>query len=332
MLEIIANEQAAVITTNFAEFKTALDLKMDEYRGLVFTDQQIPEARKTVAELRKLKAAIDTKRKELKKEHMIPYDEFEKQAKEIMSIIDSAIVPINEQIKEAEEIKRDIKRKEISNYFLYVADGNPNYDLSECWNDKWISNASYSIKKIKEEIDSYIAETDAKIAGTQEGINTIKGFNSEFEDKAIELFLNGGSLADAINLIREFEEAKKEAVEKARREEAARIEAENRAAELDGVLDGLEIKNATAQHDELVITEDLAAAMEQLTIDDLPFILSEEATLDDVRFMHCPFDSDMVDTVAQMIQDNGEYLSYGSFDKCREVAEGIINYVLGGIK
>ena len=237
-LNVVVKQQAAVVSANFEEIKTAITAQMDQYKGLVYNDDNIKDARNDVAALRKVAKALDAKRKEVKKTYMIPYDEFEKKTKEIISIINDTIDPIDQQIKLYEEEKRNKRKIAIENYFEEKADGNQYVCLEEVFDSKWLSNMSTSMKSIKAAIDTYIDNVN-------KDIETIESFDSEVTEKAIAKYLNTKQLSDAINIIQEHERIKAEIIkqeeekrkkeeerkrheeiERVRREEAERVRKE----------------------------------------------------------------------------------------------------------
>ncbi|MDO5293346.1 MAG: DUF1351 domain-containing protein [bacterium] len=217
-LNVVVKQQAAVISANFEEIKSALTVEMDQYKGIVYDNSNIVSARNDVATLRKVAKALDTKRKEVKKAHMIPYEEFDKQAKELIEIINGAVEPIDKQIKEYEEEKRQERKIAIQNYFNDKAEGNEYVCLDECWDPKWISNIGTSMKSIRTAIDTYIE-------GRLKDIEAIQAFGSDVTDKAIEKYLKTKQLYDAINIIQEHERMKAEII---RQEEERRKKDEER--------------------------------------------------------------------------------------------------------
>lgn len=97
------------IEWNNEEIKREVADRVAHYKGLVYTDAQIPEAKKDHANLRKFAEALETKRKEVKKQCLAPYELFEKQVKEIVAIVNEPIALIDTQIKEYEQMKKDEK-------------------------------------------------------------------------------------------------------------------------------------------------------------------------------------------------------------------------------
>lgn len=55
------------IEWNNEELKTAIAKKMEDYKGLVFTEETIADGKKDRADLNKLRGAIDNERKRIKK-------------------------------------------------------------------------------------------------------------------------------------------------------------------------------------------------------------------------------------------------------------------------
>lgn len=76
------------IKWNNEELKTEIAAKMEEYKGIVFTEETIKDARKDRANLNKLKNAFEDERKRIKKLCMEPYNQFEQQVKEVTRLID----------------------------------------------------------------------------------------------------------------------------------------------------------------------------------------------------------------------------------------------------
>ena len=99
------------IDWNFEELKKEVAEKASEYLNLVYSDDQIKEAKKDRADLNKFKQALDKKRKEVKAQVMDPYKDFEVKIKELVGIVDKAVDNIDSQIKGYEEGLRQEKEK-----------------------------------------------------------------------------------------------------------------------------------------------------------------------------------------------------------------------------
>ena len=165
------------LVINYEELKAALSVELEKYKGLVVTENQITEAKSTRAKLNKVKAAIEDRRKELKKEYLKPYEIVEKQAKELVNMIDEASSNIANQIKEFEEKEKEAKKIEIAN--LWVKLGYNKITVDKIWNEKWL-NKTFTLSKIKEEMQAQIDDIEGDL-------NAIKELCGEDKQKCLTL-------------------------------------------------------------------------------------------------------------------------------------------------
>ena len=99
-LELSVTQQMGVITGNFDAIKAQLESEMAEYKGKTFTEETKKKAKEDLADLRKLKKNVNTRKLEVKKAYMKPYDDFEEKVKELICVIDEPIGLIDGQVKE----------------------------------------------------------------------------------------------------------------------------------------------------------------------------------------------------------------------------------------
>lgn len=165
------------LVINYEELKAALSVELEKYKGLVVTENQITEAKSTRAKLNKVKAAIEDRRKELKKEYLKPYEIVEKQAKELVAMIDEASSNIANQIKEFEEKEKEAKKIQIAN--LWVKLGYNKITVDKIWNEKWL-NKTFALSKIKEEMQAQIDDIEGDL-------NAIKELCGEDKQKCLTL-------------------------------------------------------------------------------------------------------------------------------------------------
>lgn len=107
------------IEWNFDELKAEIKsvIKEKAYDTVVYSEDQIKDAKSDRAKLNKLMAALENERKSIKNQCMQPYSDFEKQEKELINIIKEAVQNIDSQIKGYEEQQREEKKKKV--YGLY---------------------------------------------------------------------------------------------------------------------------------------------------------------------------------------------------------------------
>ena len=142
----------ALIRGNFDEMQQALSNMMQAYAGLEVTEENIPERKKDVATLRKMKKAIDDKRKSVKTEYEKPLKAFEGKCKELTGIIDAEIERINNDLSayeakrcaEKQSIIRKLYDENIGEYAEYLP-------LDSIYDEKW-ENKTCSEKEIVSDI------------------------------------------------------------------------------------------------------------------------------------------------------------------------------------
>ena len=148
-MELRVNEVAIPekIDFNYEELKAELTSKVSFYETLVYTDDQIKDAKADKANLNKLKRALNDERIRREKEYMQPFNVFKAQINEIIGIIDKPIAVIDEQVKAFDEKRKAEKQKAIEELFATI--GFQNFvTLEKIWDPKWL-NASVSMKSIE---------------------------------------------------------------------------------------------------------------------------------------------------------------------------------------
>lgn len=145
------------IEWNYEELKAELSQKLEDYKGLVYTEEQIKEAKADRAKLNALATAIDSKRKELKKKCLQPYEAFEAQIKDLLALIKEPVSLIDTQIKDFEEEKKKKKLEEVKELFekLKTEAGEELEFISfeQVFEDKFL-NASTSLKQVETVINN----------------------------------------------------------------------------------------------------------------------------------------------------------------------------------
>ena len=220
------------IDFNFEELKTQLASSLELYTGLVVTEDGIKSAKEDRAKLNKLREALETKRKEVKKECMAPYTDFEGKVKELVGLIDKPIAAIDAQLKTYEEQRRADKRAAVNEiYDETIGTLYPLLPFDKLWRDEWY-NTSVSMKKIRDAIIT--AET--KAASDLEVLATVE---SEFAEAVKikylehldlnEALLERARLQERAKRLREYEEQRAKAA--ANLPEEQRTEETSRGAE-----------------------------------------------------------------------------------------------------
>ena len=200
------------ITWNHEEIKKEIAEKVQHYANLVYTDEQIKDAKTDRATLRKFVDALETKRKEMKKLCLAPYDTFEKQIKEIIAIVNEPIVMIDGQVKLYEEKQREEKMEEIIKIFNNC-DFPEWVHIAAVFDEKWL-NVSVKLPAIKTEMET-------KAEQITNDINTLANL-PEFAFEAMEIYKTTLDINKAISEGKRLSDIQKRKLE---------AEAERKAAE-----------------------------------------------------------------------------------------------------
>lgn len=213
--EVIIPEK---ITFNYDELKRELTEKVSMYETLVYTDENIKEAKADRANLNRLKKTLNDERIRREKEYMVPFNAFKAKMNEIISIIDKPVAIIDKQVKEFEEKQKQEKRAAIEELFGTI--GFQNFiTLDKIFNEKWL-NASTSLKSIEEEMKQLMYRFSTDILT----LNNLPEFGFE----AVEVYKTTLDINKAISEAQRMSQIAKAKAEK--EAEQARLKADQDAA------------------------------------------------------------------------------------------------------
>ena len=105
------------IEFNFDELKADLSEQLELYRGLIVTEDSIPGAKDKRAKLNALVKSVEDARKSVKKTMLEPYNDFEKQIKELVALIQQPIDAIDTQVKAFEDAAKEEKYQSIARFY-----------------------------------------------------------------------------------------------------------------------------------------------------------------------------------------------------------------------
>lgn len=115
---LIVVTQLPIIQEQLQQVKLFFEAATKEALEIADSEIGIAEIKKRRAELTKVYNALETKRKEVKKSVLSPYDEFEKIYKEcVTSIYKPCDFSLASKIKESEDAVKEEKRREVEEYF-----------------------------------------------------------------------------------------------------------------------------------------------------------------------------------------------------------------------
>lgn len=211
------------IQFNYEELKQELTEKVGMYETMVYTDDQIKEAKADKANLNKLKKALNDERIRREREYMQPFNDFKQKINEIISIIDKPVAVIDKQVKAFDEKKRQDKMEAIKKLF---EESNPPAWLKfeRIFNERWLL-ASVSMRQVQDGIEGWLNEIKNNL--------DILANLPEFAFEATEVYkstldvqkaLNEGKrLAEMIKRKQEQERLQKEAEERTKAKKQAEM-------------------------------------------------------------------------------------------------------------
>ena len=205
------------IDWNFEELKKEITEKAEMYGSLVYTDENIKEAKADRAKLNKFIKVLEDKRKDVKKMMLEPYTQFESQVKELVSIIGEANDNIASQVKVYTEKLREEKREKVKEIYDKAMSVEGAEGIAEILTFDRVSkesflNSSTTFKSIVNEIE----DLRDRVRHDLEVINADTG---EYQFEMKQAYLKNLDMTQAISVKQQFEEnARKKAEYEAKRE------------------------------------------------------------------------------------------------------------------
>lgn len=143
------------IDFNHEEIKAEIAEKVAYYKTLVYTDDQIKDAKEDRAELNKMVKSLEDKRKEIKALCLAPYNKFERQMKDLVAVVNEPITLIDKQIKEYEAQKKAEKEQAIRAYYGTLDFNGITFE--QIFDAKWV-NTTTSMTSIEDALSKKAQE------------------------------------------------------------------------------------------------------------------------------------------------------------------------------
>ena len=231
-----------VIKWNKEELEAAVRQKIASYKNVVYTEDNMKQAKEDRAELNSLIKAIEERRKMVKKIVNEPYDIFEKELKDVSSIIQKTVATIDGQVKAFENQQKEDKRKSIQEaYDEVIGDLAQVLPFEKVFDNRYL-NQTYKLATAQ-------ADIKAKVEKVRTDLETIDSLESKYKLNAKDVYIKTLDLSKALaenkrlsDLEEKLEaEKRRKAEEEAERkrlaeerrkaaEEKARLEEEQRKA------------------------------------------------------------------------------------------------------
>ncbi|MBO0460072.1 DUF1351 domain-containing protein [Enterococcus hulanensis] len=243
-----------IVIDNEENLSSIVEHLVNTYGSLIFTDDNIPEAKEAKASLNKVKKTLEDQRKDVKKKYNEPLKLFEGRIRSYVEKIDQVKDDIDSGIKDFDERERQ-KREEVlkativemaSNYDVSIEEleVEPNWTNKTNFTKKGEVN-SKTIKMIADKM-GFIALEKRRIEGDKKTVQTFATMNG-LEPYAWEnLIVQGHGVNDVLDrmeqaveqkTIDEQEKARKAAADKEYQEAMEKLEKDRQQAVENKVVD-----------------------------------------------------------------------------------------------
>ena len=148
---------------NYEELKKELTEKVENYKNLVYTEENINMAKKDRANLNKLKKAINDEKIRVKNTLLAPYADFESKCKELIEIVDTSVENVDRQVKAFEDEEKRTKREEIQKYFNeHVGHFKDVIIFENVFEDRWL-NKTTTMKTVQADIEHIFSRASSDL-------------------------------------------------------------------------------------------------------------------------------------------------------------------------
>ncbi len=180
-----------VIKWNKEELEAAVRQKIASYENVVYTEDNMKQAKVDRAELNNLVKAIEERRKKVKKIINEPYDVFEAELKEILSLIQEPVSIIDKQVKAFEEQQKEEKKAKIrAAYDEVIGDLAQVLPFEKVFDNRYL-NQTYKLVTAQ-------ADIKAKIKKVCTDLETIDGLESKYKLNAKDVYIKTLDLSRAL--------------------------------------------------------------------------------------------------------------------------------------
>ncbi|EAC9583777.1 DUF1351 domain-containing protein [Listeria monocytogenes] len=181
--------QGSILFPAYKKIKSDSLLLAQQIENIEVTEENIKQSKKLLAAVNKEVKNLESERISIKKEMLEPYNEFEKQVKEIVSIVKTADEMVRQQVIQMEEEEREDKKLVLKRMFekrIRMYDFKTYFTFDDFIENRHL-NKSLSINKIESEMVEWLTkiETELKIIETMPYPDEIIAEYKETKDLAV---------------------------------------------------------------------------------------------------------------------------------------------------
>ncbi|EAC2358850.1 DUF1351 domain-containing protein [Listeria monocytogenes] len=181
--------QGSILFPAYKKIKSDSLLLAQQIENIEVTEENVKQSKKLLAAVNKEVKNLESERISIKKEMLEPYNEFEKQVKEIVSIVKTADEMVRQQVTQMEEEEREDKKLVLKRMFekrIRMYDFKTYFTFDDFIENRHL-NKSLSINKIESEMVEWLTkiETELKIIETMPYPDEIIAEYKETKDLAV---------------------------------------------------------------------------------------------------------------------------------------------------
>lgn len=179
------------IKWNREELEAAVKHKIVAYENVVYTEDNMKQAKADRAELNKLTKAIEERRKKVKNIIMEPYTAFEDEIKEVLELIDKPVGIIDKQVKAFEDQQKKEKKKSIQkSYDEVIGDLTEVLPFEKVFDSRYL-NQTYKLATAQDDVK-------AKIEKVRTDLATIDSLESKYKLNTKDVYIKTMDLSKAL--------------------------------------------------------------------------------------------------------------------------------------
>ena len=170
---LIISQTPATIKFDKQKALTEAQAIMQKYDGLEFQEEDLKDAKKELATLRKVSKEVNNQALEIDRQLTQEVKQFRDDVKEVISVITKVINNIDNQVKTFENKQKDVRKQQIIDMEEYknISDYIP-------FNDEWLLK-KYDDKTLKELFTSHKEQIDMYVGTIKMTCSTL-GLESDF--------------------------------------------------------------------------------------------------------------------------------------------------------
>ena len=181
------------IEWNYEKYRAWLLEETEKYKHIVYTEDNIAEAKADQVVLNKLYDQIEAAKRDVKKAYSVEVVKFESQVKDLLAIITDAKTNCHNALEDHDKKLKDEKMQFIRDKYAEIFGDMVNVvPLTTIFNEKWL-NASYKEKEVENDLKS-------NLINIKEGLAVLDRMTTPFKTEVKRVFFETLNLQEAMKV------------------------------------------------------------------------------------------------------------------------------------